>query len=463
MKPQKKKQQQKENRNLSKYEEKEEPGKKIKEESKRTEEIQEIIERMPMTFGRWVAVAFLFFSALLLLFGWIIKYPDTVTGHIKINSSHAPVKLVANMPGNVHEILFQPQQEITKGEYIAVIDNSALTKDVQTVIGLINNFDPNEKNSSQSAVVFPEKVSLGDLNLKYYSFLASLKNKLDHEKENIYEKQRKSLLDDIRWKESILDESNKLLTIAVEKLDISQKWFDKYASLSKDEIVTYEYEVDRSKSDLLSARQEEQNLKKELASIRMQIMENENRLNQLSVEQRERERQLTLDLLTTYHDLNDNLKAWEQKYVFKAPFSGRVEFLKFLTENQFVQAGEEVFALVPQESNIFGQVLLPASGAGKVKLGSRVTVKLDNYPYMEYGSIEGKVNSISLLAQPQNAGQTTIDTYLLIVDLPDRLKTNYGEVLDFQHEIGGVADIIVKERRLIERLFDNLKYRTKDK
>jgi hypothetical protein len=82
---------------------------------------------------------------------------------------------------------------------------------------------------------------------------------------------------------------------------------------------------------------------------------------------------------------------------------------------------------------------------------------------MEYGAIEGKVNKISLLSQPQNTGGTTINTYLLIVELPDQLKTNYGEILDFQHEIEGIADIIVKERRLIERLFDNLKYRTRDK
>lgn len=430
---------------------------------KRTEEINDIIERMPMKFGRWVVAAFLIFSMFLLLFGWIIKYPETITGHIKINSTNTPVKLVSNSSGIIREIAFKPQMTVKKGDYIAVIENPAVTKDIRKTIELIASFNPNENPISKKAIRFPEEISLGDLNLKYYSFLTALKNKADYEKDNIYEKQKNSLLDDIQWKKTILEESRKLLTITEEKLEISRKWFDKYASLSKDEIVTYDYEVDRSRSDLLSTQQEEQNLKKELASIRMQIMENENRLNQLQIEQRERERQLQLDLLSTYHDLNDNLKAWEQKYVFKAPFSGKVEFLKFLAENQSLQAGEEVFGIVPKESNVFGQVLLPSNGAGKVKVGSRVTVKLDNYPYMEYGSIEGKVSSISLIAQPQNAGQTTIDTYLLIVDLPDRLKTNYDELLDFQHEIGGTADIIIKERRLIERLFGNLKYRTKDK
>jgi hypothetical protein len=106
-------------------------------------------------------------------------------------------------------------------------------------------------------------------------------------------------------------------------------------------------------------------------------------------------------------------------------------------------------------------MLLPSSGAGKVETGSRVTIKLDNYPYMEYGSIEGAVGSVSLVSQVQKFEQSTINTYFVIIDLPQGLTTNYGEQLNFEHEISGQADIIVKERRLIERLFDNLRYNTK--
>lgn len=429
--------------------------------SKRSEEISDIVDRMPMAFGRWVAIAVVIFSALLLLFGWIIKYPDTVTGYIRINSNNAPVKLVANVSGNIHLASFHAQDEVKKGEYIAVVENPANTENVRKIMELVGLFNPNESLGDSIQGMFPEKVSLGDLNLKYYAFLSALKNQCDYRKENVYEKQRIAILDDVRWKESILEESGKLLQITLEKLSISQKWMEKYVSLNKDEIITYEYEVDRSKNDYLSAKQEERNLQKEIASIGMQIAENQNQLNRLLVEQKEKERSLQMDLLASFHDLNDNLKAWEQKFVFKAPFDGKVEYLKFLAENQFVQAGEEIFGVVPEETNVFGQVLLPAAGAGKVKTGSRVTVKLDNYPYMEYGSVEGAVASISLLSQPQKTEQNTLETYLIVVELPGGLTTNYGETLAFQYEIGGTADIIVKERRLIERLFDNLKYRTK--
>lgn len=150
-------------------------------------------------------------------------------------------------------------------------------------------------------------------------------------------------------------------------------------------------------------------------------------------------------------------------YVFKAPFTGRVEFLNFWVDDRFIQSGEEVFSIVPRNTNTIRQVLLPAAGAEKVAPGCKVNIKLDNYPYMEYGSIEGSVASISLITRKEQIQQGSIDTYLILVDLPQGLTTNYGERLDFKYEIGGTADIIVRERRLIQRLFDNLKYRTKAK
>ena len=77
------------------------------------------------------------------------------------------------------------------------------------------------------------------------------------------------------------------------------------------------------------------------------------------------------------------------------------------------------------------------------------------------GIIEGVVNSISLISQAQKLEQGIINTYFVTVDLPQGLKTNCGEQLGFEYEMSGQADVIVKERRLIERLFDNLKNRTK--
>ena len=49
-----------------------------------------------------------------------------------------------------------------------------------------------------------------------------------------------------------------------------------------------------------------------------------------------------------------------------------------------------------------------------------------------------------------------IDTYLVLVDFPNKLKTNYG--IDLAFKAKGTAEIITNDRRLIQLIFDNLKY-----
>ncbi|MDR0541340.1 MAG: HlyD family secretion protein [Dysgonamonadaceae bacterium] len=431
------------------------------EKSKRSEEVADIIDRMPTQFGKWASIAVLTFAFLLFFFGWIIKYPDVITGAIEITSNVSPVKLVAHTSGKIRLAGFTAQDSVSEGEYIAVIQNPAKTEDVYLVSALLKQLNPNDISRPEIRNLFPEKVTLGELNLKYYTFLAALKTACEYLEQNIYEQQLQSLTDEIQWKKRILAETENVLETVDENLELSQKWYDKYSSLNNELLTTYEYEVDRNKMEFLSIKQNKQNLQKEAVSIRMQIADTENRLLQSGTEKREKERQMLLDLLAAYHDLSDNIKVWEEQYLLKAPFSGKVEFLGFWENDQFIQSGTEIFSIVPQNSLPVGQMLLPANGAGKAKTGSKVRVKLENYPYEEFGYIEGKVKSISLVSQQYNSGTKNIDAYLVSIDMFQGLTTNYGESLDFRYKIRGSADIIVKDRRLIERLFDNLKSKTK--
>jgi HlyD family secretion protein len=96
-----------------------------------------------------------------------------------------------------------------------------------------------------------------------------------------------------------------------------------------------------------------------------------------------------------------------------------------------------------------GKVQLNRIGSGKVKPGQKVNIKFDNYPYMEYGMVEGKVNRISKV--PTN------DYYALEVDLPNGLTSTYGKTFEFNNEIQGSAEIITDDLRLIQRIFNPIK------
>jgi len=137
----------------------------------------------------------------------------------------------------------------------------------------------------------------------------------------------------------------------------------------------------------------------------------------------------------------------------KTPIAGQVTFTNFWSINQFVSAGNVVFNVVPEnEREIIGKATIPIAGAGKVEVGQRVNIKLDNYPYMEYGLLEGKITNISMVPVTTEKG----GYYTAEIKLINNLVTNYKKALPFNQEMQGNAEIITKDRRLIERLVEPL-------
>ena len=59
-----------------------------------------------------------------------------------------------------------------------------------------------------------------------------------------------------------------------------------------------------------------------------------------------------------------------------------IRYLGFWRDNSFVQAGQELFSVIPDKNNILGEVTIPSFGAGKVETGQTANVKINNYPMM---------------------------------------------------------------------------------
>ncbi len=99
-----------------------------------------------------------------------------------------------------------------------------------------------------------------------------------------------------------------------------------------------------------------------------------------------------------------------------------------------------------------GRAEVPIMGAGKVAPGQKVNIKLDNFPHLEYGLLEGKVVNISKVPVTTEKGSY----YTVEVDLVNDMITNYNKELLFSQEMQGNAEIITKDRRMIQRLIEPL-------
>lgn len=431
---------------------------KLEQTAQRTEEVRDIIDRMPHRTGKIVAILVCGLSASLLFFGWLIEYPEKVSGPVTITSRQAPVRLVSNVSGKLH-LMKSNGDSVHENDIIGFMDNPARLTDVLNMELFLNENHLETLFDRSETLSFPKTTALGELSSVYFSFCNALEKLAQYRTGKPYDKKRVSLASLLNSQIQLFDYNQKQMDTKNRSLAIAGKNIHRDSILYGSSTIA-ELDLDRSAINYLSLLESTQAMNKEDASYQLQINDTRHKLQLLQVEQQEVEQQLKMDLIAGYNELANSLRLWKQRYLFVAPFAGTLENLNFWHENDFLTAGTETFSVLPADNPLLGQVYLPSQGAGKVVVGQKVIIKLDNFPYMEYGSVDGQVRSISMLTNQAEAitRQNNMHTYLVTVDLPRRLTTNYGATLDFRYEIKGVADIVTKRRKLLERLFDNLKY-----
>jgi HlyD family secretion protein len=214
-------------------------------------------------------------------------------------------------------------------------------------------------------------------------------------------------------------------------------------------------EYQNAKNSYLQQLQSFENAKLSIDNQNMSILQSEQTIFDLEQQRNEQENQLKIALNGAYNQLQTQIKIYEQTYLLISPVDGVATFTKYWQKNQNVSAGEILLTVVPSEkTKIVGKVLLPPQGAGKVKEGQMVNVKFDNFPYMEFGMVRVQIKNISLVPIAVENNQKA---YMLEVEFPEKLLTNYGKELTFSQEMTGSAEIITEDLRLLDKFLNPIK------
>lgn len=133
----------------------------------------------------------------------------------------------------------------------------------------------------------------------------------------------------------------------------------------------------------------------------------------------------------------------------RSPIDGVVQQLAVNTIGGVVQPAQPLLVLVPSDSAIEVEAQIQNRDVGFIHEGQRVRVKLEAFPFTDYGLIEGVVDSISRDAiQDEKRG--------LIYSVRIRLKTKTINIAGHAQVIGpGLAvqaEIMTGKRRIIQYL-----------
>ena len=145
-----------------------------------------------------------------------------------------------------------------------------------------------------------------------------------------------------------------------------------------------------------------------------------------------------------------SIHSWEMAYCLMAPAEGKVQLLLQEAPNQYLSSGNIFARIVPKEGESWmGRALLPLQRSGKGKVGQLVIVRFTNFPDQEFGIVNGRLSSVSLVPSEDN--------YMIEIVFPDGLITNYGKSLPVFYEMKATAEIVTDDSRLIERFFQPLR------
>lgn len=143
--------------------------------------------------------------------------------------------------------------------------------------------------------------------------------------------------------------------------------------------------------------------------------------------------------------LKNEVADWKRDYLLIAPVTGKVSFSEFIQEKEELKANQTVCYINPVNTTSYAEVFIPQSNFGKARIGERVLLKFQAYPFEQYGSVEGIVSFISPVA--------TDSGYAAKVDLPKGLTTNFGKEIQYRDGLLSSAEIITENMRLLQRFY----------
>ncbi len=413
----------------------------------RSEDVQEILSTPPHTLlsiGSSVIGGIL----LVLFIGcFIFKYPDTITCKVTITNMEPPVWVIAKSSGPIHELFVRDKQSVDVGTIIAVIDNPANTHDVLLLDSFLINHTPNEREP----ILLPAgDLHLGNIQAAYSSLSKAITDYNNFVNNNLYDQR-------------IAAEEAQLVPYADYVLSVGkQVEYSKHINLLSntnyerektlhDKGLTSTSDLETIEQTLLNSKMSLEQMYASLANAKIQVAQIKNTIAELRLQREQERRQLTTSLQSSWETTMTAIQEWKQVYLFQSPISGVLSYNNLWKVNQNINTGDRAFSVVSNvKRKVIGKAKIPVEGSGKVKVGQRINIQLEGYPYLEYGFLTGIVYSIS--AMPDE------NFYSVTFELPNGASTSYGRKIAITGDLSGTGEVITDNISIAERLIGPLRY-----
>ncbi|MFC5193404.1 HlyD family secretion protein [Algoriphagus aquatilis] len=411
----------------------------------RSEEVQEIISRPPAWLIQWGITLIFILLSLLIGLSFLIRYPDFVEAKVLVTTANPTERIAARVTGQIEHLFIKNGDQVKIDQPLAGIKSTARLEDVLLLKTTLEKENFGKENDFLFPVESLTELVLGEVGLPFLEFERNyLEYRLIRELQPFAGQleSTKVSIEEIKKRISSQQSQKELLS---RRLSLAKIDYERNRNLHQQGVIA---DKDFESREMEYLQMEEQ--VNQMAISISQLQETLNTANQTIKNtniNREEEARSLKALIQSYQGLKRSLRDWEYLYLMKSSINGVVSFQKVWGANQQVNSGELVFTVLPDnKSELMGAMKIAAQNAGKVSMDQKVLIKLDNYPFQEYGALIGRISSISVSPDEEF-------NYLVYATLPEGTLTSFKREILFTQELLGNAEIITEELSVAERLF----------
>lgn len=389
-----------------------------------------------------------------LALSFFIQYPDRLEATAFLTTENPPVGIVAASGGKLERLAAADRTIVSQGDILALLENPAKAEDMQTLKQFVERVETSLWQDRRAPGDFPKDLQVGSLQPTYVQLLRQYESRQYFLREDPTERQVAALQSEIDHLWELNASLERQMQLYREELALQEKDYRRSEQLFEGGTISAQ-ELEKARTVLLQQQ-------RQLESMAANEVQNRIRGEQLAAQIRDlrsRRSETAYEHRSALGQLCEQFKgeweSWDQAYVVRAAISGRLDWLPGLGEGQYVGAGAPLGAVIPAEGEgrLLARCQLPPQRLGKLESGARALIRLDAYPYREYGALRAELETLPLMPVQNEKGERN---YILDIPLPDSLVTNYGKVIPFQPELSGRAVIITEKRSLLARVFEQL-------
>ncbi len=416
---------------------------------RRADELNDILTRPPSALVRWGITVLAVIMVGLLSGAWFIRYPDVIRADILITTEQPPVRVFSRATGRVVQLLVGDTSSVKAGQVLAEIENTTRLENVPALHRLNRQMLIFLQNPLATVQLPDPMLTFGDLQTDVGQLIDAYLNYRRLVTDQYYGQQTAMLLRqiaDYRRLVAVNEEQTRLNT--QEFANVEQKYLaDKQLYLEK---VYGRLEFLKEENAYLQKKKDNETYRRTAIENALTLSDREKQVQTLQHDVADKKLTLANSIRQLVGETENTLSIWQQNYLIKAPASGRLRYLKALNVNEFIRTNDTLFSIAQTGQALIGQATFGVQGIGKLRVGQRVVIRLDDYPYQEFGLLRG---TVSQLLPTTNRRQ-----YRALIALPDGLRTVRAQnPLITRTELTGTAELLTDDLRLLERALYGLR------